>query len=447
MSDFSIEMAAERIVDSRTRRYFEEVSGSYSAGHYRSAVVMLWSVVVCDILFKMDQLAKAYGDTIADGILTEIADARKKNPKSPDWEAELINKVSSRTDLLDHAELSHLQALQAHRHLSAHPVLTATEALFSPNRETTRAHIRNALEAVLTKPPIMSKRVFDTFIEDIESLARLNPDRTSLSRYLESKWFPHFGPSTEKALFKSLWRLVFKSPDPRCDTNRRINCDALLLMFSRRSDDLLHLVQEERVWFSDVAFSDGQLSSMKGFFQENPRVFEALTDAVKAPMRDHANASLGNYASCWFIAASPNDHVAEVMVRVRDRHESIPYEPYREFCESLRSTSAFGMAIEIGILLYSRSGTFDMADARFAKMVRPFLGEYSREQVDLLLGKCETNDQTWGRRMASSDHQHVRKVIEEKFADLPLDRYPNMCDWVPARDPSGEAEAESGAAE
>lgn len=135
MSDYSIELSAERIVDARTKRYFAEVHGCYNAGHFRSAVVMLWSVVVTDILFKLDQLANAYGDATAKAILTEIGDARKNNPKSPEWEAELVNKVASRTDLLDPAELSFLQSLQAHRHLSAHPVMTGGEALFSPNQE------------------------------------------------------------------------------------------------------------------------------------------------------------------------------------------------------------------------------------------------------------------------------------------------------------------------
>ena len=48
MNDFSIERATEKIVIPRTRRYFDEVYGCYSAGHYRSAVVMLWSVVITD---------------------------------------------------------------------------------------------------------------------------------------------------------------------------------------------------------------------------------------------------------------------------------------------------------------------------------------------------------------------------------------------------------------
>jgi len=220
MSDYSIELSAENIVDSRTKRYFAEVHGSYSAGYYRSAVVMLWSVVVTDILFKLDQLATAYGDASAQAILTEIGETRKNNPKSPEWEAELVNKVASRTDLLDHAEHSFLQSLQAHRHLSAHPVMTGGDALFSPNKETARAHIRNVLEGVLTKPPIMSRKVFDTFIEDVEQVGRLNPGPDGLRKFLEAKYFRHFSVTTFAQILKSLWRVTFKSSDPRADANR-----------------------------------------------------------------------------------------------------------------------------------------------------------------------------------------------------------------------------------
>jgi hypothetical protein len=119
MTDFSLETTAERIYDVRIQRYFKEVLGSYFNGYYRSAVVMLWSVLVTDLLFKLDQLANAYGDTTATSILAEIQTLRNNNPKSPEWESELLEKTARRTDLLNSAELSFLRAIQEHRHLSA----------------------------------------------------------------------------------------------------------------------------------------------------------------------------------------------------------------------------------------------------------------------------------------------------------------------------------------
>ena len=34
----------------KTREYFDEVLSSYANGNYRSAVVMLYSVAICDLL-------------------------------------------------------------------------------------------------------------------------------------------------------------------------------------------------------------------------------------------------------------------------------------------------------------------------------------------------------------------------------------------------------------
>jgi len=39
MSDYSLELAAERITEARTKRYFSAVMVSYNSGCYRSPVV------------------------------------------------------------------------------------------------------------------------------------------------------------------------------------------------------------------------------------------------------------------------------------------------------------------------------------------------------------------------------------------------------------------------
>src|SRR5262249_45281622 len=93
MHDFSIDAAQERIVDPRTRSYSKEFSSSYANENYRSAVVMLWSVVVCDLLFKMEFLSTTHGDKTAATILTEIEALRLKNLNSPEWERELVEKI------------------------------------------------------------------------------------------------------------------------------------------------------------------------------------------------------------------------------------------------------------------------------------------------------------------------------------------------------------------
>jgi len=76
--DFSIESAAERIQNSKTKECFKEVVSSYTMENYRSAVVMLYSVVIADLIYKMQDLGDLYNDEKADNILTEIKTMQEK---------------------------------------------------------------------------------------------------------------------------------------------------------------------------------------------------------------------------------------------------------------------------------------------------------------------------------------------------------------------------------
>ena len=188
MNDYSIELSSEEIFDSRSKRNFSEVYGCYAIGHHRSAIVMLWSVVVTDILFKLEYLANLYSDQPAKDIIASVTASQKQNPRSSEWELTLVRDVQSKTELLDTSELTQLEQLQQLRHLSAHPVITQGDLLFTPNKETVRANIRNSLDAVLTKPPILGRKVFDHFTEDIAQLSQQSPDYSQISSYIDSKY-------------------------------------------------------------------------------------------------------------------------------------------------------------------------------------------------------------------------------------------------------------------
>jgi hypothetical protein len=428
MSDYSIELASERIVDSKIKRYFAEVYGCYSAGYYRSAVVMLWSVVVTDVLLKLEQLASAYADATAQAILTEIEKMRKKNEKSPEWEAELMEKVVARTDLLDQAEFSHIQALQMHRHLSAHPVITCSDALFSPNKETARAHIRNALDAVLTKPPIMSRKIFDTFIEDVEAVTdtlALNPE--GLLKYLQAKYFRYFSPATFQHIFTSLWRVTFKSTDSRSEANRAANLEVLKLTYSKQRAQLGALVSAERDWFSEVTIKESTLHVMTDFFREYHEVFKTLTDAVRTPIEAFANQSLDNYASCWFMGDSPESHMAEVMKRVGNGG-ILSGDTFSLLSSSLAGTDAIKELHKIGITAYFCSISYDTADICFRDMIAPFLQAYDKDEFDEFLQQFEkcNNSQVLDRRSASADHKSFRESLASRYPEIDLIRYPKF---------------------
>ncbi|MCU1289244.1 MAG: uncharacterized protein JWN60_1473, partial [Acidobacteria bacterium] len=129
MIDYSIESSFERIDNSQTKQYFQEVLSSYQTGNYRSAVVMLWSVIICDLIYKLQYLRDVDNDSVAKDILTETETKQKANPNSPDWEIHLLKSVKDKTELLDTSDFTNLNSIQQIRHLSAHPVLSNADLL------------------------------------------------------------------------------------------------------------------------------------------------------------------------------------------------------------------------------------------------------------------------------------------------------------------------------
>ncbi|HEY3431390.1 MAG TPA: hypothetical protein VGK09_02470 [Rhodocyclaceae bacterium] len=97
LDEYSIEQRATQIFDARSKEYFSEVLSCYSAGNHRSAVVMLWSVMVCDLLFKLQHLVDLYGDAKANSILAEIGQMQQDNERSPVWETKLVESVAEQT--------------------------------------------------------------------------------------------------------------------------------------------------------------------------------------------------------------------------------------------------------------------------------------------------------------------------------------------------------------
>ena len=82
----------------KTREYFDEVLSSYANGNYRSEVVMLYSVAICDLLFKLQELADMYNDTVAVNILQDINKIRNAgdNKSKSRWEKEFVDSCKIR---------------------------------------------------------------------------------------------------------------------------------------------------------------------------------------------------------------------------------------------------------------------------------------------------------------------------------------------------------------
>ena len=429
MSEFSIDLAAERINEPRSKSYFQEVLRGFISGNYRSSVVMLWSVVMADLIYKLKFLKDVHQDPVAISILEEIEKRQAANPTSSDWEAYLLDNVHDRTQLLEMPEYLHLVNLQKLRHLSAHPVISSGNVLFTPNKETARATIRNALESVLLKPAIFSKKIVSEFTEDLASKKNLLPDQTALGKYLEAKYFQNLHESVERELIRALWKFCFRISNSDADENRDINLRALHILYKRDPASFLSAIKADPHYFSSVGSSEKALNALTLFMSECPVLFAHLTDAAKVPLATFCDGKPRLLIQATFLSSSFTAHISKISALPYETIRSFEADSWKKFSADAKEMHCEQEVYRLGIDTFIRSGSFDAADASFAKFIKPYLAEFNPENITELLDGIESNSQIWGRGRASVDHKLVKSRIDE-LGGIDMTLYENFTESI-----------------
>lgn len=427
----SVESLFENIYHKKTKKYFEEVLDSYTAGNYRSSVVMLYSVVVCDLVYKLKELHEMYEDAIAEDILSEIHDEQKKNSTSPEWEQKLIDLVFQKTNLLDSIVNENIRHLKQHRHLSAHPVLDELDILFMPTKENARAHIRNMLEGLLIKSPIFSKDIFDFFMEDIADNQKNFPanETDKLDKYLETKYFIHFNKALEEKVFKALWKFVFRKEDEdgeQFKVNREINFRVLELMYKRNRIELASLIKENASYYSQISGSDATIKKLIRFLTKYEDVFNLLEDHSKQLLTDNIHLQNEFIIESHFLSDSPVEHFS--LLSEKFHKENNGYVPFKlkhvftvdeiEILEWIATEhDCMEEFLTLMVTHYAYSGSFYEADTTFSICIAPFLEKFNKQHFVSLLEGINKNNQIFNRNAARGDNTKIKEYIDDKFGD------------------------------
>jgi len=431
METFSIELAAEKIDDARTKAYFREVYSSYVNGNYRSATVMLWTVTICDLLYKLQNLRDMYGDQTAQTILSDIERLQKQNPNSPEWESELLKTVKERTELLDNAEYHSISSLKNYRHLSAHPVLGAADLLYSPNPDTVRSLMRNTLEGVLLKPPILSRKIFSELIMDLAGKKELLPDDESLKRYLDAKYLKNLKPAIENYIFRSLWKFAFSLSNQEADENREINARALQIIYKRRANEFKTAIASEVDYYSNVN-PGAPLLCLIDFISENPSLYEILSDNARVLIKNTTKDDLNLFAISTFLSDSVTKHLEQVvkLVDKKDTFESyelLSQPAWNKIFELCKENNQEFICVHIAIQSFIKSGSYAAADTSFIRFLTPCRELFTKENLLEILKGIEHNNQIFGRRKATIDHKNLKKKCDKMLgSDFDYTPYPRF---------------------
>ena len=430
MIDFSIEYDSQKIYSKVTAEYFKEVVSSYNNGNSRAAIVTLYSVTISDILIKLEILEEIYADANAKAILDEIRDFQLNNPNSPEWERDLIEKVKTRTGIIDNVDYAHIQALRNDRHLCAHPVIDKENKLFTPNRETVAAHIRNMMESLFLKPAILSKKILVTILTDIASKNDILINEATLERYVKAKYLSNLTPSVEVAIFRDLWKFIFRLNDPPSNENRLLNYRFLYFLFKRNSGACIQKIQSEKEYFSNVLNSPQHLNFLIRFLSENEYLFKDFQDDVQLLVIKRTEIDANAKGVAWFLSPSFGQHLEALKPFIVDGFpdftNNFDSSPLQRLLNTGISKGYASEVVDFIIWRYAHSRNYDDADKIYISAVHPYLKYFNEDKLIELCAKACTNSQVYNRNQASDDHENLKKYIDGKFEAFDYSPYKEL---------------------
>jgi len=428
LNEFSLEALSESIYNHKTKIYFEEIISSYNSKSYRSATVMLWSVSVIDLVFKLTDLVDLHEDISAKAILKEMSEIQAKDRKSSKWELKLVEEVSKRTKLLSSDNVSFLDYLYQQRNLSAHPVLDSNLELHRPNKETVRALIVNTIEGILSKPPFFSKDIVGNLVEDLEaSKAYLEDDKNKLKHYLESRFLSKMTKKVELEVFRSLWKFVFKIENERASSNRNINFLTLSYIYRKYQSQAIDMIDQEEDYFSDISKEQKTVSGLIKLLSRNPEIYRKLNKSATVIVDDVVSKKEREFYYSNFKFSSLTEFHEAILEYLLEDDGDI-YKSDISHLYSLSDSPDWKSKVRIlRNAYYGESSSFDAADTRFSKFISPVLKKYKNKEMIDLIDRINSNSQIHGRSFNKHINKRVKEVADELLGDkYDFSKYPNF---------------------
>lgn len=418
MQEFSLDRLSINIHSGKTATYFEEVLSSYNNGNYRSSVVMLWSVAVCDIVYKLQDLVDIYNDAAAKIILAEITRVQKSDPKSSLWELKLIDDVRDNTYLLDSAEYENLRYLQIQRHLSAHPVINSDKELHSPNKETVRSLIRNTLEGLLIKPPFYTQGILKELLQDISDTASALNTKSKIKEYVVSRYLSRVTPEVELNLFRSIWKLVFKLDNPECEKNRFINLRVLEVLATRNVVALENVIKGEKDYYSNIAPTGSPLSFLVYFISQHHAIYSLLNNDAQLKIKHCIETDPIGKTMGWFIKVSLNQHAADINNWIKSVNKlTFTVEQLDALSKIADSDEWQFNFCNILTTYYCESSNYDQANSRYQVSIPKYICLFNKDALNNLTSAINANSQCYGRARAQEDYVVIKDRIDALFND------------------------------
>ncbi|MBU5670188.1 hypothetical protein KQI68_10135 [Peptoniphilus sp. MSJ-1] len=417
-------MDAEEIYNQRTKNYFQEVLKNYSNQCYRSALVSLYSVTICDIIYKLEELSEDYNDASAKKILSEI-DKERNSGNLSQWESKLISTIYDRKRIIDNETKAFIDSLKQFRNLSAHPSLNDNFDLYEPDKDTTIALIKNILNGILIKAPLISSNIMDKLTNDLkENKNWLLINEVDLKNFLVEKYYSRMDSTTVKYVFKNLWKFCYVSDSYECIQNVDINIAALKCLLNYKYDEIISYLEEEKI-LNQIGVEDNYKLNLCKLLFVFPKLYTLLDESLKK----NIDAFIDSNKDAKIFASFKNNDKHEHLLNLKNTEFNFPSEDeiktlYRYYEDDGFANELLDFFIEC----FRSSSSFDEADLLFDNIINPFLQNYNITQIKEIIKAINTNSQLHARRRSYYDNTALisELIIRSDYNEIDFLQYRNF---------------------
>jgi len=400
----------EKIYFPKTREYFIEVEKSFYDGNYRSATVMLYSVIIADILYKLEELRDIYQDGVAKDILKNINRERAENKSNSEWEMLLLKEVKGRTEIIEDITFVNLEYLKKLRNFSAHPAFDKNNELIAPTRETIAGLIEEMLKQILVRPPIFASKITDLISSDIaEKKWIFLEDEEEFNTYLNNKYLNRTEIKMKMQIFKAFWKFVLKLDNDDCNTNRDINFEFLKIIIKNNKLACIEEISKENQYYNQISNNVDINEYLVKLMYDFPEIYELLESSTKTTL----DLAFREKSYLNIIAYYRYTSVDEFLINLKSNQ--LTRFKYIKMLESyIFEQKKNNVLYDKYIELLKGSSSFDESDRLFSYTIERNVERFSKEQVIALIQAINENAQLYNRNRAYRDNN----IIIEKCANV-----------------------------
>ncbi|QMR41525.1 hypothetical protein [Klebsiella aerogenes] len=420
-NNIGIEDKIELIESSSTKTYFKEVYSSYLNGNYRAAVVSLWSVLVCDAVYKTRRLVDLTNDHWAKQQINSIEASQRQNSTKSDWELKLFEGFYDQKKFIGIGEITNIRDIQQKRHLCAHPILSEDDVLYTPNKDLVKSMIINALDDFLLRKNYYGKDLFpiirDTLVANSEYYATVKNIKPLISKYCQ-----RVTPLALYQIFKEFWKFSFRLEDDESSKHRRILHFACMYLYDevKRSAELIEKIKGDVDYFEKISFKYDALTHLFSFFCEHPDFYKKLSPELQARLKEYLSRQDKEDIEYVYKIATMFlfDNAGGYFEYIRNSIEEyeinkITLSHIKYIIEIYHDHQCDKEIYDIAVLYASKSTSFDDADNRFNLIFEnEIFDKLSVDQLEQLISSFKVNDQIRCRRRGDADMKKLTVRLE-----------------------------------